>query len=101
MQPMPCFLSFLIGADLAVCLSAMFLLPIRNIADKLECPLQGASQGRIIWGMSCYLNMDPKEQQRPVQFGTNSVAGVARMLLEIPANRLRDSSSGFFLRVDS
>lgn len=47
------------------------------------------------------LVMDPKEWQRPVWFGTSSVAGVARALLRSATGCLRDSNSRLFLRIYS
>ena len=40
-----------------------------------------------------------KGTAKPIRFGTNSVAGVARTMLKAAADRLRDSSSGFFMRL--
>lgn len=71
---------------------------------KLEWLLQGASQGSVRWRTNCC----PRSRSPPWWWiqkngnaDTNSVAGVAGMMLRAAAGRLRDSSFGFFLGVDS
>ena len=76
---------------------------------KLECPLQGTSQNRIIWRTNCCpvtglpspQGSWTKGRAKPIQFGTSSVAGVAGTSLNTGVDRLRDSDSRFFFEVYS
>ena len=75
---------------------------------KLECPLQGASPGRVVWrtsSYSCSRTLHATDWSNgaagPIQFGTSAIAGVARARLHATTNCLWDFSSRFFLEVYS
>ena len=80
----------------------------RRCQAKLECSLQGASQGRMVWrtsSCSCSRTLHATDWSNgaagPIQFGTSAIAGVARARLHATTNCLWDFSSRFFLEVYS